>query len=86
MSQYENILKVYRLQINNFQKDYLETIFNINKNYKNHIGYLINLDNYVNLRNIIQSYFNHQISAKQAIDSINKLSSITIKIITTLGI
>ena len=43
MLEYENILNEYKFQINNFQKDYLESIFNINKNYKNNIGYLINL-------------------------------------------
>ena len=84
MNQYENILNDYILEINDFQTKHLKAIFNTNNNYKSHIGYLINLELYLNLKNIIKEYYNNQISAKKAYESINKLNSIKIKTSTYL--
>ena len=80
MNNEEKLLNEFRLQINDFENNYVKDIFNNYKNYKRHQheGYLINLESFEDLKNKIQKYFVGYINASKTLESLYKLSSLKI--------
>jgi len=74
MNEDEKLLIKYRLLIKQFENEYVKNNFSNYKNYGQHRGYLINLESYEALKNIIKNPHN-----KNCIENLNKLKSIEIK-------
>ena len=78
MNNDHNLLIKYKLAFDDFENKYVKDIYNNYTNYKEHRGYLINLENYEGIKNKVLSYYNNSsgISASKIIQSIKKLKGI----------
>ena len=79
MKEYRNQLIEFKEEIQKFEDNYVKNNFINYNDYEHHKGYLINLENYNDLKNKIETELKKSINVSLAINNLNILKSIEFK-------
>jgi len=79
MEEYRNQLMEFKAEIENFEDNYVKKNFRNYKDYDHHKGYLINLENYNDLKNKIETELKKSRNVPLAMNNLSILKSIEFK-------